>query len=159
MIKVKIQVREALFEAAQEVHEKIPEFEKEYLTERFRERCQDGRNTEDAHALVLVAYLDDAMLDHAAAGYLIGYDRFMDGSFYVWMAGVVPGHRRKGVLSAMMGYAEEWARGRGFFSLKIKTRNSRREILEYLVKHGFNIIWFEKRENARDSRVLMQKTF
>lgn len=53
-------------------------------------------------SVVLVAYADGP-----AVGYAIAAPRFFDHGL-VWMLAVDPGHRRRGVATALMRRAEEW---------------------------------------------------
>ena len=138
-------VKEASVKEAAQVNRTIPEFRshsEEYFETRIRKR----------EYLIIVASLDDM-----PAGYLIGYDRYDDGSFYCWMAGVNPAFRRKGTFTALMDYQEKWAKTRGYEKIKIKTRNSLREMLSYLVKHGFFFTEVVQYHNREDSRILLEK--
>lgn len=146
-VQNKIIVREVPVEEAVKVNLEIPEFsekprDKKYFTDRYK-----GKET-----LVIVVYLDNA-----PAGYLVGYDKFQDKSFYCWMTGVVPEFRRKGVLTAMMDYMASWAKARGYKKIRIKTRNKRHEMLSYLVKYGFYFIEIEKYPAIEDNRILAEK--
>lgn len=129
------------------MHERIPEFATQfpYTIETFRER------TEGKKVLAIIAFIDGE-----AAGYVVGYDRDGDGSFYCWMAGVDPNHRRKGILSALMDYQREWAKKQGFKVLKIKTRNNRREMLGFLVKSGFHFMEVTPHDHINDHRIHLQ---
>lgn len=91
------------------------------------------------------------------AGFAIAYDRDADGSFYAWMIGVLPNHRRRGCLKALALAVEDWARAHGYPLLRIKTRNERREMLSFLVANGFNFVSVEAREDVRDNRILLEK--
>ena len=73
------------------------------------------------------------------------------------MAGVNPQFRRKGVLKALMGYFENWAKEKHYSKISIKTRNGRREILSYLIKYGFNFTEVEKYLNVCDNRIYLEK--
>lgn len=140
-----ITAREIPIEQAASVHNAIPEFDLrpvEHFTERY---------TGKDH-LIVGGYVDDHL-----AGYLIGYDRDGDGSFYCWMAGVTPQHRRKGVLSVMMDYEEEWARRRGYNKIKVKTRNKFREMLVYAITHGFNLTEVVQGERVEENWVHLLK--
>lgn len=143
----KIIVREVPIEEAIKVNLTIPEFDersraKEYFTDRYK-----GKET-----LIIAAYLNKT-----PAGYLVGYDRFGDKSFYCWMAGVAPEFRRKGILAALMDYLESWAKKRGYKKIRIKTRNNRREMLACLVKYGFYFTGVEAYPNIEENRILAEK--
>lgn len=140
-------VKEAPVEEAVLVNATIPEFEpytKDYFEQRYK----------DKDKLVLVAYIDEN-----AAGYIIAYDRFQDGSLYCWMAGVNPRFRRKGILRALMDYQDTWAKGKGYDKIRIKTRNNRRQMLAYLVKTGFFFTEVIQYPDIKDNRILLKKTF
>ncbi len=78
-------------------------------------------------------------------------------SFYRWMAGVNPQHRRKGVLSLIMDYEEEWARKRGYNNIKVKTRNTFRGMLIYVIIYGFNITGVVEVQSGRENWILLTK--
>lgn len=128
-----------------EIHRTITEFDP-YPETHFEERLKGKDN------LVIGAYLNDDLV-----GYLIGYNRFCDSSFYCWMTGVNPHFRRKGVLKALMHYQAEWARKRGYTKIKIKTRNKLREMLAYLVMNGFCFTEVVKYPNIEDNRIFLEK--
>jgi GNAT superfamily N-acetyltransferase len=91
------------------------------------------------------------------AGFVIGYDRDRDGSFYCWLAGVNPAFRRRGIFSELMNYLVSWAKEKGYRKLKIKTRNDKRQILAYLVKNDFNFISVEQVTIVRENRIELEK--
>lgn len=143
-----IEIKEVDIKEAIKVHKNIKEFnetkpEKEYFENRYKDR----------EKLIIVAYYNNV-----PAGYIIGYDKFQDGkNFYCWMAGVDSKFRKLGILTKMMQYQENWAKQKGYSILKIKTRNNRREMLSFLVKHNFNFLSVEKRDNIQDNRINLQK--
>lgn len=139
-------IKEVPIEEAVKVNAAIIEFDEPYQKDYFEERYQNKDK------LILVAYVDDL-----PAGYLVGYDKYGDGSFYCWMAGVNPLFRRRGVLKALMDYEDNWAKERGYKKIKIKTRNNRREMLAYLVKHGFFFIEVVQHPKREENRILLEK--
>ena len=141
-----ITIKQTPIEEAVKVTKTIVEFdalfEKGYFENRYK----------DKEKLIIVAYIDNQ-----PAGYIVGYDKYSDGSFYCWMAGVNPEYRKKGVLKALMDYLDNWARQKGYKKIKIKTRNTQREMLSYLVKYNFLFTEIDKRPVAKDNRVLLEK--
>ena len=117
-------------------------YQKDYFEERYKGK----------ERLIIVAYINDQ-----PAGYIVGYDKFGDGSFYCWMAGVDPKFRKKGVLKSLMDYEEQWAKTKGYNKIKITTRNTRREMLSYLIKYGFNAMAVESREDIQENRISFEK--
>lgn len=141
-------VKEVPIEEAVKVNATIVEFGEAYSKEYFENRYK-GKEP-----LILGAYLEEK-----PAGYIVGYDKYEDGSFYCWMAGVNPQFRRKGVLKSLMNYQEQWARNHGYISLKIKTRNNKREMLSYLVKYGFLFRQVIERNDRYENRILLENIF
>lgn len=139
-------IKEAPIEEAVAVNATITEFDAPYQKDYFEKRYKDKNK------LIIVAYVNNQR-----AGYIVGYDKFGDGSFYCWMAGVDSRFRKRGVLKALMGYEDKWAKGKGYNKIKIKTRNNRREMLSYLVKYGFYLTEVVKYPNIEDNRILFEK--
>lgn len=139
-------IKEVLIEEVVKVNATIVEFDAPYQKDYFEERYKDKEK------LIIVAYVDDQ-----PAGYIVGYDKFGDGSFYCWMAGVNPKFRKLGLLKAMMDYEDKWAKEKGYNKIKIKTRNNRREMLAYLVKYDFFFTEVVQQPNIDDNRILLEK--
>jgi predicted GNAT superfamily acetyltransferase len=139
-------VKEVSLKEAFNVHTTVSEFKDSYNLNFFKDKitCKNS--------LILVAYLDNTPV-----GYLVGYNKFKDNSFYCWMAGVNPNFRRKGALSALMNHQEKWAQKKGYKKIKIKTRNSRKAILSYLIKSGFNIYNFILKDLIENNEILLEK--
>ena len=141
-----IEIKQVPIGEAVKVNATISEFDETYDTKYFEGRIS-GKSP-----LIIVAYLDGK-----AAGYIVAYDKFKDDSFYCWMAGVNPKFRRKGILTALMNYQEKWAKKNGYNKIKIKTRNTRREMLFYLVKAGFDFIEIQPRATPGENRIVLEK--
>lgn len=139
-----IVVKEVPIEIACSVHNSVKEFIK-FKIEDFENRYGS------MNKMIIVAYYGEI-----PAGYIVGYDRDNDGSFYVWLAGVDDRYRRKGLLSALMKYQIEWAKKHGYNKLKLKTRNSCREMLAFLVKNNFNFVDAGFRENINDTEIFTE---
>ena len=139
-------VKEVSIEEAVKVNRNVIEFDgKDTKAEDFERRYQDKDK------LIIVAYYENVPI-----GYIIGYDRDNDGSFYCWMAGVDNNYRRLGALTALMNYQMDWAKKKGYNKLKIRTRNNRREMLSFLVKNGFNFVSVENREDITENRINLE---
>lgn len=142
-----IEIKEVNIDEVLEVHINIPEFvetkpNKQYFEERYK-----GKEN-----IILCAYKDNI-----AIGYIIGYDKFSDESFYCWMAGVIPEYRKLGTLTKLMKYLTEWSRDNGYNKIKIKTRNDKRDMLKFLIKNEFNFTYVEERENIKDNRISLER--
>ncbi|MGM5487790.1 MAG: N-acetyltransferase family protein [Nanobdellota archaeon] len=138
-----MEIVEASIEEVVQANARIPEFGP-YDAAYFEDRCAD--------ALALVAYVDGQ-----PAGYIVSYDRFQDGSLYCWMAGVDPDFRRQGVLSGLMDYQYAWAREQGYTKIRIKTRNTRRKMLSFLVSSGYLFTAVEGYDRVEENRILLEK--
>jgi len=141
-----ITIKEVPIEEAVKVNATIVEFDAPYQKDYFEDKYKDKDK------LIIVAYVDDQ-----PAGYIVGYDKFEDGSFYCWMAGVNPKFRKLGLLKRMMDYEDNWAKEKGYNKIKIKTRNNRREMLAYLVKYGFFFTEVVQHPNIDGNRILLEK--
>ena len=145
-MKNNIVVREVPIDEAVKVNRNVIEFDgKDTKAEDFERRYQDKDK------LIIVAYYENIPI-----GYIIGYDRDNDGSFYCWMAGVDNNYRRLGALTSLMNYQMDWAKKKGYNKLKIRTRNNRREMLSFLVKNGFNFVSVEQRDNITENRINLE---
>jgi ribosomal protein S18 acetylase RimI-like enzyme len=138
-------IREASLYEIFEAHKLIPEFDSPESVEEFQKQVGDKESL-----LILIALWDDK-----PAGYLVGY-RDEGDSFYVWLSGVVKEYRRQGVLKEIMNIVIEWARKKKFDHVTIKTRNSRRAMLAYLISNGFLIKGVEPRYSAEETRIWLE---
>jgi GNAT superfamily N-acetyltransferase len=102
--------------------------------------------------LMLVAYHKDLPI-----GFKLGYDRYSDGSFYSWLGGVLPNFRRSGVATALLNAMETWMQDNGYHTLRFKTRNFHRAMLQFAVKQGFQVSGFKLREPIEQSRIELLK--
>lgn len=141
-----IEVKEVDIEEVLKVHKNIIEFDdnnppKEFFEERYK----------NLNKLILVAYYKNNPI-----GYVIGYERDDDSSFYCWLAGVDNNYRRRGALTNMMKYFMKWTKDNGYKKIKIKTRNKFREMLNYLVKSGWQFMNVEIKDNAKDNRIELE---
>lgn len=143
----RIEVVNGRIENVVPVNATVTEFGEPYDNNYFEERIRGKKH------LILIGQIDQ---NHA--GYMVSYEdeRYPD-SFYIWMTGVDPRHRGQGVLRAMMQYQEDWAKKEGYKKLVLKTRNSRREMIHYLVDNGFNFTEVIPKERIEDTEILAEK--
>ena len=145
-MKNNIIVKEVSIEEAVKVNRNVIEFDGKDTTKEDFEKRYVGKDN-----LIIVAYYKNIPI-----GYIIGYDRDNDGSFYCWMAGVDNNYRRLGALTSLMNYQMDWAKKKGYNKLKIRTRNNRREMLSFLVKNGFNFVSVENKEDITENRINLE---
>jgi len=141
-----IEVKEVPIDEAVKVCQTVDEFDTQYEKEYFESRYAGKEH------LIIVGYLDGK-----AVGFIVGYNRDNDGSFYCWMAGTNPIYRRRGVLTTLMEYEEKWAKNKGYTKIRIKTRNNKREMLSSLVSKGFLFLEVEAREPITENRILLER--
>ena len=125
-------VEESEFKKVDIVHRQIPEFDEDHLEQKYFSRCPNSDPT------LLLAKNKDG----EGIGYIITYDKFEDGSYYVWMAGVKPECRRSGAMSEMIDKLFQIAKKENYECLKIKTRNERTAMRQLLEKYDFKIVDF-----------------
>lgn len=145
---VLIEVREdlSLFDQAFSIHQQIPEFQIDSTTyKQLNERINNVK-----HLIILVAHVDNQPV-----GYLMGYERY--SSFYTWIAGVLPSHRRHGVFIQLMDRIEQLAKQKNYQLLTIKTRNSFKSMLLFLISHDFKLIDIDKRQSVDTHRLILEK--
>ncbi len=140
-------IKTSSIEDAYQIHLQIPEFENRVPLEEFRKKLASNPDQR-----IIIAYHDQKPI-----GYMVSYDRFKDGSIYCWMTGVIPEARGQGALKAMMLDLIDWAKNKNYQELKIKTRNVRRAMLNFLVKNNFNFLEVEQRKLLKNHRILLIK--
>jgi len=144
--KIEVKIKEGEVETALDVYLGMHEFSSFHRKEEIEDQLKNRQS------LILTAYKDEV-----AVGFLIGYDKYLDGSFYCWMLGVSPEFRRKGVLTQLMGYLFTWALKNNYEKITLKTRNNRREMLAYLIKNGFNIKNMEINPAIEENKILFER--
>ena len=135
-----------LFDQAFSIHQQIPEFQINSTTyQQLIERINYVKQP-----LIFVAYVEDQPV-----GYLMGYERY--DSFYIWLAGVLPNHRREGVFVQLMNAIEQWAMKKNYRLLTTKTRNCFKSMLLFLIAHDFKLSGIDKRDSIDSHRLLLEK--
>jgi GNAT superfamily N-acetyltransferase len=146
MVSVEIREDLSLFDHAFSIHQQIPEFQIDSTTyKQLNERINNVK-----HPLILVAYVDNQPV-----GYLMGYERY--SSFYIWITGVLPNHRRQGVFVQLMNRIEQWALKENYKSLTIKTRNCFKSMLLFLISNDFKLIDIDKKQSIDTHRLILEK--
>ena len=142
-----ILIKEGSLQNAYAVDSTIVEFRDRYDIDEFKKRLSKPPH------IILVAYSDQGK----PVGYLTAYDRDHDGSIYIWMGGVSPKYRKRGVFRELYKEFLSWTMDQGFKKIKIKTRNDKRAMLSFLVKEGFNFVLVEEKPNMLDNRIHLEK--
>jgi len=125
----------------------IPEFYDPYGKEEYFIRLKNRDH------LVLIAYEGGQPV-----GFKVGYNRNGDGSFYSWMGGVLPSSRKRNIARSLAIHQQKWVLMHGYHSIRMKTRNKCKAMLIFALSDGFQIIGFEEKTNADESRIILEKT-
>lgn len=126
-----ISIREASLEEFLQVLCGLPDFhEVPSITEA---RARIG----NASVLCLLGELDGDVV-----GCKLGYS-LDDESFYSWLGGVVPEHRRLGVAKSLLHYQEKWVEQQGYKYLRVKSMNHYPNMLRFLISEGYQIVDLE----------------
>ncbi len=143
---MEIQIVEGNLTAALEVLHQLPEFdrllENDYYFDKIRSR----------ESLVLIAKSDASVV-----GCKVGYDKFQDGSFYSWLGGVIPSARKIGIAKLLASDQEQWAKTKGYKSIKFKTLNRHKTMLIFAIKNGFEIYNVKPKDELENYRIEMIK--
>lgn len=139
-------IEEANLAEALKLLKQLPEFDQlkpySYYEQMLNSRTQ----------LILVA-----RYNHKIVGCKLGYDRFEDSSFYSWLGGVLPAYRKSGVARELALHQEEWARKQGFESIKFKTQNRHKAMLQFAIKNGFSIYNVKSKDELEHYRIELIK--
>lgn len=123
-----MRIREGTVEEAVQLALRIPDFTDPY-----------GLRSSEHPELPELEHVLIAEEDGEPVGFRAGY-RFSDDTFAVWLAAVLPSHRRRGIARALYLTQKDWLRARGYRFLRTHTRNSNRVMLKILVDHGYDVV-------------------
>ncbi|MEO0470042.1 MAG: GNAT family N-acetyltransferase [Bacteroidota bacterium] len=126
--------------------QQLPEFTRPYPKEVYEKRLISV-----PHLLLGVVH------EGQLIGCKLGYDRDQDGSFYSWIGGVHPEHRRKGLAKKLADQMEAWAREQGYRSIRFKTRNRLKAMLQFAIGNGFSIIKVDPESTLGEYRIWLEK--
>ncbi|MFY0593720.1 GNAT family N-acetyltransferase [Roseivirga sp.] len=124
----------------------LPEFDKLKAAEYYINKIGHKPN------LVLLAKQDEQII-----GCKVGYDRFDDGSFYSSLGGVLPRCRKLGIAKKLADCQEQWARKKGYQSIKFKTLNRHKSMIIFAIKNGFEIYNIKPKDELENYRIEMIK--
>ena len=128
------------------ISQQIPEFNNPYPKETY-----EARLTGVPHLILVAEY------EGKGVGFKVGYDRDKDSSFYSWMGGVLPDHRRAKLARRLAEQQEAWAKEQGYKRIRFKTRNKLKAMQIFAISRGFDIIGLFPEEDLGEYRILMEK--
>jgi len=88
--------------------------------------------------------------------YKLGYE-VNKHTFYSWLGGVHPAHRRKGIASSLMSYQHDYCQGAGYTRITTKTTNKWRDMLILNLQHGFQIVGTYV-DHEKEIKIMLEKT-
>lgn len=91
------------------------------------------RSGEQLKALYVLAYNDKVLI-----GFKIGYP-YNDNTFYSWVGGVHPKFRKQGIAKQLAKIQEDYAKNKGFSTLRTKSMNQFKPMMILNLKNGFDI--------------------
>lgn len=142
-----VTIRTGTIEEVLMIQRQIPELKNGYGTQEYKNRLLG------VESLILIAEVNDVPV-----GFKIGYDRYLDGEvFYSWMGGVIDAFREQGVAHQLLQKMEVWCKIKGYDRLKFKTQNKHRGMLQFAVRHGFDVVDFESKADPAESRIYFEK--
>lgn len=100
-------------------------------------------------------HITSAEIDRKFVGYAMGYLEKRKG-YYMWMFGVLPDYRGRGIGSAILDEQIDFARNQGYSKFSVKTSNRWRNMLRLCIKKGFDITGFKQNEWGSDSAIWME---
>jgi len=139
-------IKEDSIDVVVEITKTIFEFESIYDKNHFEDHYKKKEK------LILVVYIEDVPV-----WFIVAYDKYDDKSIYCWIAWVKAKYRRLGVFSRLMQHLKVWVKENNFNSIKLKTRNNRREMLSYLIKEWYNMLEVYPYHQVKDNRILFEK--
>ena len=134
-------IREGSLEEVIHIVEQIDEFVHKETVESLSSRIEGKKS------LVLIAEEEGSLL-----GFKVGY-QLDEHTFYSWFGGVSPLARNKGVAQLQLEAQETWVINQGYKHLKVKSRNQFPAMLRLLLRNGYLIEKYEKKEVLLESRI------
>ena len=141
-----ISVREGSPDELVTLSAKIPELVDPYGVEEYNLRLKN------IPSLILVASKGSHLV-----GFKVGYQREADGSFYSWMGGVLPSYRRLGVADKLADAQDDWAKQKGYTSIKMKTQFRLKAMQKFAMKRAFEILTIEHTKPRENSIIWLEK--
>ena len=98
-------------------------------TDFFLKRIQ-----ENEHLCSIIAFKNKTPI-----GLKIGYN-YNKTTFYSWVGGILPGHRKQGIAKKLAKLQEQWAKEHYYSILRTKSMNQFKPMMILNLKNGFNIV-------------------
>ena len=144
LIKKDLKIIEGTINQAIEISKQIPEFDDLYEINEYEKRLKVRWN------LILIAFWKGK-----PAGFKVGYQ--IDDHFYSWLGGVIPEFRGKLIAKGLANFQQNRVKEKGINTIKMKTRNKHKVMLQFALSDGFYITGLEKHDNRKENRIFLDK--
>ncbi len=95
--------------------------------------------------------------DGELAGFKLGYA--LDGSsFYSWLGGIHPNHRRQGIAKQLLQEQERLLLQSGYTMVTVKSMNRYAGMMILLLSHGYEITGYDPNQGQSEAKILFSKT-
>jgi GNAT superfamily N-acetyltransferase len=95
--------------------------------------------------------------DGEPIGFRAGYHHSAE-TFAVWLAGVLPEHRRQGIGGELYRRQKEWLKAQGYRFLRTHVRNSNRLMLQILIEHGYQVVDLVRYDDPQRNKIVFVKS-
>ncbi|QLE01263.1 GNAT family N-acetyltransferase [Galbibacter sp. BG1] len=116
----------------------------DYQKDSFVNRLNTSKNL-----FALLVSVEDELI-----AFKIGYEMSPE-IFYSWVGGVKPEWRRKGIAKKLQMLQEEYVAKAGYKTLRTKSTNKFKPMMQFNLKNGFDIVGVENSKNGL--KVLFEK--
>jgi GNAT superfamily N-acetyltransferase len=114
--------------------------------EAFRRRFLGRYN-----ALQMLATIKDRPV-----GFFLGFE-LKPNTFFAWFFGVLPEFRQHGVATQLVEAAHDWARQRGYETMRVECHNQNRPMLHLAIGLEYDIVGLRWDKDRGDNLVILEK--
>lgn len=140
-----VSISQGTFEQASILALAIPELPNVLTPENYAITLENTPHT------ILVAKDNDQFI-----GFKIAY-ALNESTLFIWLTGILPEYRRKGVAKLLLGGVEAWARAHSFNTIETRMSNHFPQMMEMLMANGFLVASVEQTEALNHGLVTLQK--
>ncbi|NDL64567.1 GNAT family N-acetyltransferase [Acerihabitans arboris] len=91
-------------------------------------------------------------------GFIAGY-ALNTAEFHLWLGGVLPGFRRRGVARALLAAQETWAKSRGYHTINVKSGSRFQGMLLFLISNHYQQTRIEAQDNEEENKIWLEKNY
>jgi len=73
------------------------------------------------------------------------------------LGGVIPEFRKNKIAAELTSFQQRWVKEKGIKTIKMKTRNKHKAMLQFALSDGFYITGLDEQDNKRESRIFLDK--